>query len=109
MASFYELCCRECGKRFPNQPLSACDECFSSLEVAYDLAAAKQTFTREAIARGPQSMWRYQALLPVPDDYIPTTPSGMTPLMAAPRLGQAHRRHQSLPQERRRLPAHAEL
>src|SRR6201994_2798103 len=88
MAYFYELCCRECGKRFPNQPLSACDECFSSLEVAYDLAAAKQTFTREAIARGPQSMWRYQALLPVPDDYVPTTPSGMTPLMAAPRLAK---------------------
>src|SRR5271170_509065 len=88
MASFYELCCRECGKRFPNQPLSACDECFSSLEVAYDLAAAKQTFTRERIAAGPQSMWRYQALLPLPDDYLPTTPSGMTPLMAAPRLAR---------------------
>ena len=26
------------------------------------------TFTREAIADGPSSMWRYQALLPVPDD-----------------------------------------
>src|SRR6202012_445462 len=88
MASFYELRCRECGKRFPSQPLSSCDECFSSLEVAYDLAAAKETFTREAIARGPQSMWRYQALLPVPDDYVPTTPSGMTPLMAAPRLAK---------------------
>ena len=51
MALSYELCCRECGKRFPNQPLSSCDECFSSLEVVYDMAAAKQTFTREAIAR----------------------------------------------------------
>src|SRR3984957_10957112 len=88
MASFYELRCRECGKRFPNHPLSSCDECFSSLEVAYDMAAAKKAFTREAIARGPQSMWRYQALLPVPDDYVPTTPSGMTPLMAAPRLAK---------------------
>jgi threonine synthase len=88
MASFYELRCRECGKRFESQPLSSCDECFSSLEVAYDLSDAKRKFTREAIARGPQSMWRYQALLPVPDDYIPTTPSGMTPLMAAPRLAQ---------------------
>src|ERR1700688_4325847 len=87
MASFYELCCRECGKRFPNQPLSACDECFSSLEVAYALAAAKQTSTRESIARGPQSMWRYQALLPVPDSYVPQTPSGLTPLVNAPRLG----------------------
>ncbi len=88
MAFSYELCCRECGKRFPNQPLSSCDECFSSLEVAYDMAAAKETFTRDAIARGPQSMWRYQALLPVPDSYVPTTPSGMTPLMEAPRLGK---------------------
>jgi threonine synthase len=88
MASFYELRCRECGKRFESQPLSSCDECFSSLEVVYDLSEAKKTFTREAIARGPQSMWRYQALLPVTDDYIPTTPSGMTPLMAAPRLAQ---------------------
>src|ERR1700728_1468693 len=88
MASSYELRCRECGKRFPNQPLSSCDECFSSLEVAYDMAAAKKTFTREAIARGPQSMWRYQALLPLPDDYVPTTPTGMTPLLAAPRLAK---------------------
>src|ERR1700677_3006183 len=88
MASFYELRCREGGKRFESQPLSSCDECFSSLEVAYDLSDAKRKFTREAIARGPQSMWRYQALLPVPDDYVPTTPSGMTPLMAAPRLAQ---------------------
>src|ERR1700685_1582735 len=88
MSSSYELRCRECGKRFPNQPLSSCDECFSSLEVAYDLAAAKETFTRDAIARGPQSMWRYQALLPLPDHYVPTTPSGMTPRVAAPRLGK---------------------
>src|SRR6201996_8793023 len=88
MASFYELCCRECGKRFPNQPLSSCDECFSSLEVTYDYAAAKTTFTRENIARGPLNMWRYQALLPVPDDFLPATPTGLTPLMAAPRLGK---------------------
>src|SRR5580692_9594006 len=88
MASFYELCCRECGKRFPNQPLSSCDECFSSLEVVYDYVAAKETFTREDIARGPLNMWRYKALLPVPDDFVPATPTGLTPLMAAPRLGK---------------------
>src|SRR5580698_5978034 len=88
MASSYELRCRECGKRFPNQPLSSCDECFSPLEVVCDLDAAKKTFTREAIARGPSSMWRYQALLPVPEDYTPTTPAGWTPLLRAPRLAQ---------------------
>jgi threonine synthase len=88
MSSLYELRCRECDKRFPAQPLSSCDDCFSPLEVAFDLSAAKQTFTREAIARGPWSMWRYRALLPVPQDFVPTTPSGMTPLLAAPRLAE---------------------
>ena len=100
MASFYELRCRECGKRFPNQPLSSCDECFSSLEVAYDMAAAKKTFTREAIARGPQSMWRYQALLPLPDvrmlvpelrlpfDFLYATPPSASPILA-PRARRA--------------------
>ena len=88
MAAAYELRCRECGKRYDNAPLSICDECFSPLEVVCDLDAAKKTFTREAIAQGPSSMWRYQALLPVPEDYTPTTPAGWTPLLRAPRLAQ---------------------
>jgi threonine synthase len=88
MAAAYELRCRECGKRYENAPLSICDECFSPLEVVVDLEAARHTFTREAIAEGPSSMWRYQALLPVPDDYVPTTPAGWTPLLRAPRLAE---------------------
>jgi threonine synthase len=86
----YWLQCRDCKKRFENQPLSMCDDCFSPLEIAYDLNSAeiKDTFTREAIARGPQNMWRYKALLPVAPDYVPTTPTGMTPLLHAPRLGK---------------------
>lgn len=87
MATSYELQCRECGKRYDNAPLSICDECFSPLEVVCDLDAARRNFTREAIAAGPSSMWRYQALLPVPDDYKPVTPAGWTPLLPAPRLG----------------------
>ncbi|HLH33575.1 MAG TPA: threonine synthase [Alloacidobacterium sp.] len=86
MASSYELCCRECGKRYENAPLSICDECFSPLEVQVDLDAAKKTATRESIAQGPTNMWRYKALLPVPDDYVPQTPAGWTPLVKAPRL-----------------------
>ena len=88
MAVAYELRCRDCGKRFANEPLSSCDECFSPLEVVYDMEAAKRTFTREAIAAGPNSMWRYQSLLPVPQDYAAPTPAGFTPLLAAPRLAQ---------------------
>jgi threonine synthase len=88
MAVSYELRCRECGKRFANEPLSSCDECFSPLEVVYDMDAARAVFTREAIASGPSSMWRYTSLLPVPQDYEPVTPAGWTPLLAAPRLGR---------------------
>ncbi len=88
MAHAYELRCRECGKRYDNAPLSICDECFSPLEVQCDLEAARNSFTREAIAQGPSSMWRYQALLPVPDDYVPATPAGWTPLLRAPRLAE---------------------
>ena len=88
MAAAYELRCRECGKRFDNAPLSICDECFSPLEVVCDLDAARSAFTREKIAAGPSSMWRYQELLPVPSDYKPQTPSGWTPLLHAPRLAE---------------------
>jgi threonine synthase len=87
LTTSYELRCRECGKSYGNQPLSICDDCFSPLEVDFDLDYARGRFTREAIAAGPLSMWRYRALLPVSDSYIPTTPAGMTPLLAAPRLG----------------------
>ena len=86
MAVAYELRCRECGKRYDNAPLSICEECFSPLEVFVDLDLAKGTVTRESIAQGPTSMWRYQSLLPVPESYVPTTPSGWTPLVKAPNL-----------------------
>ncbi len=88
MALAYELRCRECAKRFDNAPLSICDECFSPLEVFVDLDLAKGTVTRDSVAQGPASMWRYQALLPVPDAYVPRTPAGWTPLVEAPNLGE---------------------
>jgi threonine synthase len=81
------LWCRECGKSYGIQPLSICDECFSPLEICFDLEYARSRFTRETIAAGPLNMWRYRALLPVPENYVPVTPSGFTPLLQAPRLG----------------------
>ena len=87
MTTSYELRCRECGKSYGNQPLSICEECFSPLEVDFDLEYARARFTREKIAAGPLNMWRYRALLPVSDAYVPQTPAGLTPLLEAPRLG----------------------
>lgn len=84
----YELKCNECGKRFGNQPLSACPDCLAPLEVAYDLEAARGVFTREAIAAGPPSIWRYAALLPIPEGHQPDLPVGFTPLIKANHLGK---------------------
>ncbi len=53
----------------------------------FDLEAARSRFTRETIAQGPLNMWRYRALLPIPENYEPQTPVGLTPLLKAPRLG----------------------
>jgi threonine synthase len=83
----YQLRCRECGRSYGIQPLSICDDCFSPLDVVFDLEYARTRFTRDAISQGPQNMWRYRALLPVSDSYQPQTPAGFTPLMKAPRLG----------------------
>ena len=84
----YELRCRECGKPWGNQPRSICDDCFSPLEVSYDYDALRPRFTRETIDQHPANMWRYSALLPLPDDYHPKLPVGFTPLLGAPNLGQ---------------------
>ena len=86
--SHFELCCRECGKRWGNQPRSICEDCFSPLEVRYDYDALRSIVTRERIADGPPSMWRYSDLLPLPDKYQPSLPTGFTPLLRAPHLAK---------------------
>ena len=58
------LACRECGHQIELGPHYACPECFGPLEIAYDFPA----ITREQIEAGPANIWRYKALLPVPDD-----------------------------------------
>ena len=52
----------------------------------YDLKAAARTFSREALADRPLTMWRYAEVLP-PDEPV-TLGEGMTPMLFAPRLGK---------------------
>ena len=61
IGSAHALKCRECGALYPLDASYACFECFGPLEVAYE----GTTITREQIEAGPDSMWRYEALLPV--------------------------------------------
>ena len=85
----FELKCRQCGRRSPNAARSICEECFSPVEVAYDLDFVRRTFTRDNIAQRPTNLWRYAELLPVPHGYSSTLPVGFTPLVAARKLGKA--------------------
>ncbi|CAN5458512.1 threonine synthase [soil metagenome] len=81
------LKCKECGHRVPVSPVHVCEACFGPYEVEYDYAAMKGKVTRESIAKGPKSLWRYKDFLPVE---TPKTGfhSGFTPLKRADRLAK---------------------
>ena len=59
------LKCKECGHRVPVSAVHVCEQCFGPYEVEYDYAAMRGKVTRESIAAGPKSLWRYRDLLPV--------------------------------------------
>jgi threonine synthase len=80
------LVCRECGATQELGPHYACMECFGPLEISYDFPA----ISRADIEAGPANIWRYKALLPVPDDIesSPNTEPGYTRLLKATNLGR---------------------
>ncbi len=80
------LRCRECGRSFPLEALHVCDWCFGPLEVAYDYEVIAAALSRERIAAGPQTIWRYRDLLPVADEHPVELGAGWTPLVRADRL-----------------------
>jgi threonine synthase len=87
MKEIYFLRCRECGKKYPNQPQSYCEECFAPLEVSYDYEALRQTTSREEVSRRAFNMWRYSEFLPLPQGFTPSQPIGGTPLVKSRKLG----------------------
>ena len=90
MARVEQLQCRECGRTYQSAPIYVCDFCFAPLEPVYDYEAIARRVNRETIASGPATIWRYVELLPV-DDAAQRVDigAGMTPLLSAPRLGEA--------------------
>ena len=83
------LRCRECDREYPVEPLNVCDFCFGPLEVVYDYASIGNSISRESIANGPLTMWRYEDLLPVNSEYVLDMGTGFTPLVRAKNLGRA--------------------
>lgn len=64
-----------------------CEFCFGPLEVGYDYEAIASSISRESIASGPRSIWRYADLLPTPAEGVIDIGAGGTMMRPAPRLG----------------------
>ena len=76
-----------CGKPFPyTSRQNLCSACNAPLLARYDLAAARTTLTRHALAARTASMWRYEEVMP-PGQRV-TLGEGMTPLLHARHLGE---------------------
>jgi len=80
------LRCRECGHPYPAEALHVCEWCFGPLEVVYDYDAIRAVVSRERIAAGPLSIWRYADLLPARAEGAVNLGAGFTPLVRADRL-----------------------
>ncbi|KJF17986.1 threonine synthase [Acidithrix ferrooxidans] len=89
MSYVKSLTCKECGQNYEAKAYHVCEFCFGPLEVSYDYDAISRSISRESIASGPLSIWRYRDLLPVEgSDYV-SLGAGFTPLVRAERLGRA--------------------
>ena len=88
MAFLTGLRCRECGREYPTEPINVCDFCFGPLETIYDYEAIARVISRDRIASGPLSMWRYQDILPVDGEDAVDINAGFTPLLKSQNLGK---------------------
>jgi len=84
--SVTSLRCRSCAAEYALEDIGTCTACFGPLDPVYDWGRLARTVTREAIAAGPASIWRYAPLLPVEAPAEPRLAPGFTPLVRAPRL-----------------------
>jgi threonine synthase len=83
------LRCRICESEYPAVASGICLRCFGPLEPVYDWDAVGKSVSREQIAAGPRSLWRYEALLPTPAPPDAAGGPGWTPLLRVPRLARA--------------------
>ena len=90
MSYLSHLECASSGARFTADRLrNNCCGGGDILEARYDMERLRREVSREDIARGPGSLWRYAPLLPAshPEDAV-TLGEGWTPLLPAPALSR---------------------
>jgi threonine synthase len=82
------LRCRSCATEFALEAIGTCTACFGPLDPVYDWEALAGSVSRETIAAGPASIWRYAPLLPVEAPDEARLAPGLTPLVPASRLAE---------------------
>jgi threonine synthase len=89
--SFYSVThleCSVCSKTYEAGKAWNLCECGGPLLVRYDLDHLREAWGRDAVASGPNSMWRYAPALPVQHETsIISLGEGMTPILPARRTG----------------------
>jgi threonine synthase len=83
--------CGLCGKHYAaNQLINLCKECGKPLLARYDLQQAAQSLNKVSLAQREPSLWRYEEVLPVQNDWaMLKLGEGWTPLHHARRLGES--------------------
>src|SRR5206468_2003158 len=72
------------------RPQNVCTSCGKVLFARYDLRGVRRALDRDSLGDREPTLWRYHELLPVRDmASVVTLGEGFTPLLRAPRLGQA--------------------
>jgi threonine synthase len=83
------LRCRNCETDHALEAVGICSRCWGPLDPVYDRDELARTVSRDSIAAGPASLWRYAQLLPVEPPAEQRLAPGLTPLVRAPRLAEA--------------------
>jgi len=84
-ANILELECTNCGKKFDAGVEQHVCICGKPLFAHYDLKRAAETLNLRNLSNRPRTLWRYAEVLPEGEPV--TLGEGMTPLLAASRLG----------------------
>jgi threonine synthase len=83
------LSCSLCQTRYEANQIHNLCSCGGALLVNYDLGAVRKSWSRDALADAPPTMWRYWPVLPPQKkESVVSLGEGMTPLVRANRLGE---------------------
>ncbi len=88
MSNVSHLECSVCQRQYETGKAHNLCQCGGPLLVRYHLDRVRSSWSRDALAPAPKSMWRYAPLLPVSDPrHIVTLGEGFTPVVRTGRLG----------------------